>query len=159
MEELQESPDSLQIKTKRAFADLIKSEAAVRGTDLIAGAVAIGVIFTWLQFSTSSICCGDFDGYYHMKWARMLWDGMRAKHFPPAFTWLPLTTLNSHDYVDHHLLFHILLIPFTWFGDMRLGGKIAAILFASLAVFSCYWLISRYRIRYGLIWLIALLTC
>src|SRR5437764_8347 len=59
MEELQESPDSLQIKTKRAFADLIKSEAAVRGTDLIAGAVAIGVIFWWLQFSTSAICCGD----------------------------------------------------------------------------------------------------
>jgi len=89
----------------------------------------------------------------------MLWDSMRAKHFPPRFTWLPLTTLNSHDYVDHHLLFHIILIPFTWFHDLRLGAKVAAIIFASLAVFSCYGLIVRYRIKYSLVWLIALLAC
>jgi len=159
MEELQESPDSAQIKPKRALADLIKSEAAVRGTDLVAGAVAIGVIFWWLQFSTSAICCGDFDGYYHIKWAQMLWQNFRAKHFsPPSFIWLPLTTLNLHDYVDHHLLFHIILIPFTWFRDLQTGAKVAAALFASVAVFSCYWLIVRYEIRYRLIWLLALLA-
>src|SRR5205809_1013421 len=111
MEDFQEPPDGVQIKPKSVLADLIKSEAAVRGTDLIAGAVAIGVIFWWLQFSTNAICCGDFDGYYHIKWAQMLWQNLRAKHFSPSsFIWLPLTTLNPHDYVDHHLLFHILLI-------------------------------------------------
>src|SRR5437667_7734073 len=159
MEELQESPDSAQIKPKRALADLIKSEAAVRGTDLVAGAVAIGVIFWWLQFSTSAICCGDFDGYYHITWAQMLWQNLRAKHFsPPSFIWLPLTTLNPGDYVDHHLLFHIILIPFTWFRDLQTGAKVAAFLFASLAVFSCYWLVVRYEVRYRLIWLLALLA-
>src|SRR3989441_10205355 len=89
----------------------------------------------------------------------MLWDSMRAKRFPPAFIWLPLTTLNSHDYVDHHLLFHVLLIPFTWFRDLQTGAKVAAALFATIAVFSCYWLVVRYEIRYRLIWLIALLAC
>ena len=121
-------------------------------------ALAIGLLFWRLQFSTQAICCGDFDGYYHIKWARLLWENLRAKHFPPAFTWLPLTTLNPHDYVDHHLLFHILLIPFTWFRDLQTGAKVAAVIFGSLAVFSCYWLVVRYEIRYRLIWLLALLA-
>ncbi len=101
-----------------------------------------------LQFSTSAICCGDFDGYYHIKWSRLLWESLRARSFPPQFTWLPLTTLNPKQYVDHHLLFHFFQMPFTWFGDLRLGAKISAIIFASLAVFSCYWLLVRYRIRF-----------
>src|SRR5437867_968211 len=135
MEELQESPGQSSTKTKRNLAAWINPDAAVRATDLIAGAVAIGVIFWWLQFSTNAICCGDFDGYYHIKWAQMLWQNFRAKHFvPPSFIWLPLTTLNPHDYVDHHLLFHIILIPFTWFRDLQTGAKVAAALFASVAV-------------------------
>src|SRR3989442_12630946 len=89
----------------------------------------------------------------------MLWQNFRAKHFsPPSFIWLPLTTLNLHDYVDHHLLVHIILIPFTWFRDLQTGAKVAAALFASVAAFSCYWLGVRCIIRYSLIWLLALRT-
>lgn len=136
------------------------SDAAVRVLYLLVGAATIGLIFWRLQFSNQSICCGDFDGYYHIRWSRLLWENMRAGHFfPPTFQWLPLTTLNPKDYVDHHLLFHILQIPFTWFGDLRLGAKVAATIFASLAVFSCYWLIVRYRLSYALVWLVALLSC
>src|SRR5207253_1472403 len=159
MEEIQDSPAANEIKTRPGVRNWIKTDSAVRAADLLAGALAIGLVFWWLQFSTKAICCGDFDGYYHIKWARLLWDNMRAKHFPPAFIWLPLTTLNPHDYVDHHLLFHILLIPFTWFRDLQTGAKIAAVIFGSLAVFSCYWLVVRYEIRYRLIWLLALLGC
>ena len=89
----------------------------------------------------------------------MLWESLRSHTFPPTFSWLPLTTLDSKHYVDHHLLFHFFQMPFTWFGDLRLGAKISAIIFASLAVFSCYWLIVRHRIRYPLVWLLALLAC
>jgi len=126
---------------------------------LAIGVVLIGFVFWWLQFSTPSICCGDFDGYYHIKWSQLLWDGLRHGHFPPAFTWLPLTTLNPSDYADQHLLYHILLIPFTWFGDLRMGAKLATTLFGTVAVLSLYWLILRYRIRYPLLWLVALLGC
>jgi hypothetical protein len=159
MEDLPEPLEGAEHRKKSAIADWIRSDAALRGTDLIAGAIAIGIIFWWLQFSTSAICCGDFDGYYHIKWAQLLWQNLRAKHFsPPSFIWLPLTTLNPHDYVDHHLLFHIILIPFTWFRDLQTGAKVATTIFASLAVFSCYWLIVRFEIRYRLIWLLALLA-
>lgn len=136
-----------------------QSESTIRIIQLLAGAIAIGIIFWQLQFSTSAICCGDFDGYYHVKWARELWASMKSHSFPPAFPWLPLTTLNSKGYVDHHLLFHIIQIPFTAFSDPRLGAKIASALFGGLAVLSCYWLVLRYRIRYPLVWLIALLAC
>lgn len=138
---------------------LFTAEAGTRVIYLVLGAVAIALIFWRLQFATPAVCCGDLDGYYHIKWSRLLWEGMRNGHFPPSFTWLPLTTLNPKDYVDHHFLFHILQIPFTWFGDIRLGAKVSAMLFASLAVFSCYWLIVRYRLSYALLWLIALLAC
>ena len=89
----------------------------------------------------------------------MLWESLRNRSFPPLFTWLPLTTLDPKHFVDHHLLFHFFQMPFTWFGDLRLGAKISATIFASVAVFSCYWLLVRYRIRYSLIWLLALLAC
>ena len=137
----------------------LRSESALSTVVLLAGAIAIGLIFWKLQFSTDAICCGDFDGYYHIKWSRMLWDSLRHGHVPPQFTWLPFTTLDPRHFVDHHLLFHGFQMPFTWFGDLRLGAKISATLFGSLAVFSCYWLLVRYRLRYPLIWLLALLAC
>ena len=151
--------DPIARKRESRFGDWAKSDAAIRTTDLIAGAMAIALVFWWLQYSTTAVCCGDFDGYYHIKWAQMIWQNIKARHLlPPPFIWLPLTTLNPHDYVDHHLLYHLILIPFTWFRDPQTGGKVSAILFASIAVFSCYWLIVRYEVRYRLLWLIALLA-
>jgi hypothetical protein len=147
------------MKTSSHLPVFLKSERALRTVELCAAAIAIGLIFWRLQFSTQAICCGDFDGYYHIKWSRMLWDSLRAGNFPPQFNWLPLTTLNPRDYVDHHLLFHVFQLPFTWFFDLRLAAKISATIFAGLAVFSCYWFLIRYRIRYSLLWLLALLAC
>jgi hypothetical protein len=146
------------MKSSAKFAAL-DSESARLTIQFAIGVIAIGLIFWWLQFSTSAICCGDFDGYYHAKWSRIVWESIRNRSFPPAFPWLPLTTLNPHDYVDHHLLFHILQIPFTRFRDLRLGTKVGSVVFATLAVASCYWLLVRYRIRYLLVWLVALLAC
>jgi hypothetical protein len=146
------------MKLSRKLSGFLQSEAAVRSLQLLTGAAAIALVFWPLQFSTRSICCGDFDGYYHIKWSRMLWEGLRAHHLP-QFIWLPLTTLNPKDYVDHHFLFHIFQIPFTWFGDLRLGAKIESLIFAVLAVFSCYWLLVRHRIRFVLVWVVALLAC
>ena len=159
MEEFDDSAEIKETKSKPAASGWWKSDDAVQWADLGVGAIAIAVVFWWLQYSTDAICCGDYDGYYHIRWARLLWDNIRAGHFPPAFPWLPLTTLNPQNYVDHHLLYHIILIPFTWFRDLHTGAKVSAILFASLGVFSCYWLVVRYEIRYRLIWLLALLAC
>jgi hypothetical protein len=136
-----------------------QSESSLRVIQFVVGAIAIGIVFWQLQFSTDAICCGDFDGYYHIKWTRELWASMKSRAFPPSFPWLPLTTLNPKDYVDHHLLFHIIQIPFAAVADPRLGAKISSAFFGGLAVLSCYWLLMRYRIRYPLVWLVGLLAC
>lgn len=154
-----EGVDNVKVERAQRQGGFFGSETAIHVVFLIFGAVAIALIFRKLQYSTQSVCCGDYDGYYHIKWSRLLWEGMKEGHFPPQFNWLPLTTLNPNDYVDHHLFFHFLQIPFTWFSDLRAGAKMAALLYSSLAVFSCYLLIVRYRIRHTLIWLVALLAC
>jgi hypothetical protein len=137
----------------------LQSERVIGLLQLAVGIIAITIIFWKLQFSTSSICCGDFDGYYHIKWSRALWEALKNGRFTTSFPWLPLTTLNPKDYVDHHYLFHIIQIPFAQFKDPRLGAKISSILFGSLAVISCYWFLIKYRIRYPLVWLVALMAC
>jgi hypothetical protein len=138
---------------RSGLVGLLNSRAAL----LVVGAVLIGAVFWYLQFSTGSLCCGDYDAYYHFRWSRMLWEGMRTGHFPPSFDALPLTTLNPKDYVDHHFLFHVLQIPFTFFSDFQTGAKIGTWLFACLAVFSCYWLLVRHRVSYPLVWLVAVI--
>lgn len=145
------------MKTPRRLA-VLQSESVRRLLQLFVGALAIGIIFWKLQFSTSAICCGDFDGYYHVRWSGFLWESIKHGSLKPPFTWLPLTSLNPKDYVDHHLLFHILQIPFVRSADPRMGAKISSVIFGSLAVFSCYWLLIQHRIRYVLVWLIALLA-
>ena len=139
----------------RSLASVFNSRAAL----YVLGAILVGSVFRYLQFSTASVCCGDFDAYYHFRWSRILWERISAgdlRHFPPAFNALPLTTLNPKDYVDHHLLFHILQIPFTWFSDMQTGAKVGTWFFACLAVLSCYWLVVRNRLSYPLLWLVAI---
>ncbi len=151
--------DNLEAGRGGRLGRFFGSERAVRVALLLLGAAVIALVFRKLQYATQSVCCGDFDGYYHIRWSRLLWESMKEGHFPPSFQWLPLTTLNPRDYVDHHLFFHFLQIPFTWFGDLRAGAKVSSVVYASLAVFSCYWLVVRYRIRHTLVWLVALLAC
>jgi hypothetical protein len=155
----EETVTNVEVERAKGQAGFFGNETTYYGALLLLGAVVIALIFRKLQYATQSVCCGDFDGYYHIRWSRLLWEGMRAGHFPPTFKWLPLTTLNPQDYADHHLFFHFLQIPFTWFSDIRAGAKAASWLYATLAVLSCYWLILRYRIRHTLIWLVALLAC
>src|SRR5439155_486337 len=81
----------------------------------------------------------------------------RQQGVPLAFPWLPLTLLNPRDFTDHHLLFHLALVPFT-FWDLRLGAKAAGLVFGALAVFSTYLVMAGLRIRYRLLWLAVLIN-
>ncbi len=116
------------------------------------GLALILVVMGWIQFGGPAIL--DNDGYYHIRWAAML-----RENWPylPAFKALPLTTLNAQNYVDHHYLFHVLLIPFT-FGDLRVGAKLAAVVFSSLGIASLFALLVAYRVRYRWLWLAPLVA-
>jgi len=147
------------VKPEQTWAQWFGTDAAIAWVYLIFGFFSIVLIMTLLQFSTQAICCGDWDGYYHIKWSLLLWESFKSGNWLPEFLWLPLTVLNQADYADHHFLFHLLQIPFLWFFEPVTAAKVAAVVFGSLAIFSVYWLMFRYQVDYLLVWLAALLTC
>ncbi|CAN5508942.1 hypothetical protein BH18ACI3_BH18ACI3_01920 [soil metagenome] len=146
-------------KAKASWREYLETEEATRFVYLIFAGVAIVMVMSFLQFRTTAICCGDWDGYYHIKWSMLLWESLSAGNGLPEFQWLPLTVLNSQNYNDHHFLFHLLQIPFLWFFEPVMAAKVAAVVFSSLAIFSVYWLLHRYKVDYPLIWLAAIFTC
>lgn len=116
----------------------------------------IAGILWYIQSATPGIV--DPDGYYHIRWARLLWENLPHGHLP-RFVWLPLTILNEHRYVDHHFLFHVLQIPFTWGTNLVAGAKASAVIYGALAILACYALVLWSRVRYSAFWLLALLAC
>lgn len=103
-----------------------------------------------IQFSTPDM--PDNDGFYHIKLAWL----MRTEGLKPDFPWLPTTILNQREYYDHHFLFHVGLIPFT-FGDLRIGAKWAAVVFSSLAFLAVWYLFHRQKIPFAWLWALGLL--
>ncbi|HKP70884.1 MAG TPA: hypothetical protein VJV05_16465 [Pyrinomonadaceae bacterium] len=145
--------------TKVTWRQYLETEQATRVVYLVFGFIAIAMVLSYLQFRTTAICCGDWDGYYHIRWSQLLWENFSQGKWLPTFEWLPLTVLNPAAYNDHHFLFHLLQIPFLWFLEPVMAAKVAAVTFGTLAVFSVYWLLYRYDIDYMLVWLAAILTC
>ena len=134
------------------FYITIRHIVSLKPVQLVAGLVLIMSVMGWIEFAGPAIL--DNDGYYHIRWARMLRESF--PHLPP-FKPLPLTTLNEQNYVDHHYLFHVFLFPFT-FGDLRLGAKTAAVVFSSLGILSLFALLVTYNVRYRWLWLAPLVA-
>lgn len=109
------------------------------------------VFLSLVQFSTPDL--PDNDGYYHIKLAYL----MRTEGLTPDFNWLPLSILNAREYYDHHFLFHVGLIPFT-FGNLITGAKLAAVFFASLAFMSVWNLFRNQKIPLAPFWAFGLMA-
>lgn len=105
----------------------------------------LGLFLALIQFSTPDM--PDNDGFYHIKLAYL----MRTEGLKPDFPYLPLSILNPREFYDHHFLFHVALIPFT-FGDLVVGAKWAAVLFASLALLSAWNLLKNQHAPYAALW-------
>ncbi len=118
------------------------------------GLLAFGIFLLFMglvQFSTPNM--PDNDGFYHIKMAYL----MHSEGLKLDFPWLPLTILNPREFYNHHFLFHVLLIPFT-FGDLVVGAKWAAVLFSSLAFLLVWRLLQAQRVPYAFLWSLGLLA-
>jgi hypothetical protein len=116
------------------------------------GLLAFFVVFlAAIQFSTPNLV--STDSYFHIRFAEV----MREQGLRPAFPWLPLTILNPQDYVDHHFLYHVLLIPFTY-GDLRTGAKWAGVIFPALAFVAGWILLRGQRVPYAALWSLGFLV-
>ncbi len=128
----------------------------LRGWESTCALLLIAVVFSVIQSATQNII--GIDGYYHVTVAAL----MRAQGWrflaPLDFPWLQLTILGPGRYTDHHFLFHVLQVPFT-FGDPRVGAKMAAVLFAILGLYITYRFLARFEVRYPFLWIALLVAC
>ncbi|MDP3093923.1 MAG: hypothetical protein Q8N16_04195 [bacterium] len=97
------------------------------------------LFFSWLQASPA---LADPDSFYHLKLALLIEEKGVIQNFP----WLQATVLKDN-FVDHHFLYHVLLIPFVTIFNPVVGGKISQVIFASLAVWLIYWLLQKYCLK------------
>lgn len=121
---------------------------------LFTGIALLSLFATFLvavQFSSPNLVGND--GYFHIKFAQV----MQEQGLRPAMPWLPLTILNPNDYVDHHFLYHVLLIPFTY-GDLRLGAKWAGAIFPALAFLMGWIFLRGQRIPSAALWSLGFLA-
>lgn len=131
-------------------------------------ATFLGVIFIsliiqgFVQFSTPFFADSN-DSFYHAKMAQMILDNGILQQFP----WLYFTTLNQN-FVDHHFLFHVILIPFIQIGKLFtpgdvnagiiLGAKSAIVLAISLFMGAFYLLLHHFKVRTWPLWILLLLA-
>jgi len=96
---------------------------------------ALGFILTGLlAFFASALLqsSGNFpdpDSFYHARMALLIRDQGIIRDFP----WLTQTVFTD-SYVDHHFLYHLLLIPFVSLPDPLLGMRISAVVFGVSAM-------------------------
>lgn len=121
-----------------------KANSHILATGLLVW-LAAGAVLAVVQFAIPDLA--GRDGYYHIKLASL----MRSEGLTLQFPWLPLSVLSAGEYVNHHFLFHILLIPFT-FGDLILGAKLAAVVFGATAFAALWWLLANQRVPYAWAW-------
>ncbi len=104
-------------------------------------------VLAYIQFASPNI--PDHDGYYHIKMAELI----RTSGIPTPFPYLPFTIIDEKGYTDHHMLLHVIQVPFTLAKDLRLAAKLSAVFCAALAFTTFFWLLRVYRIPYPWLWL------
>lgn len=98
--------------------------------------IGVFALFSWLKQAPIFL---DGDPFYHAKVAQLM---IEQHGIVKEFPWMPGSILAEH-YYDHHLLYHVALIPFVLvIGDPLIAVRIATIFFGALFV-ACFYLLLR----------------
>lgn len=130
---------------------LLNRLAGWEGLQPLALFLTFALILGIAQFSTPGL--PGTDGYYHIRMAEL----MRQEGLKPDFPYLPQTVLNASEFYNHHFLFHVLLIPFTFLGPI-FGAKLAAVVFSALALLAIWRLLKGQNVPYAALWALGLLV-
>ncbi len=99
------------------------------------------IFFTWMQ---SAPTFADPDSFYHIKTAVLMSQTGIIHNFP----YLRFTTLKD-GYIDHHFLYHVILVPFVVWLPPMVGAKLAHIILDALVILVFYWLLNKLGARGG----------
>ncbi len=114
---------------------------------LLACLVFSGLVFSELGFVST-------DDYYHARISeQMLAQGRLRVDFPV----LPRTILSSERFVDHHLLFHIYVAPWIYWGG-ETGAKLASVTIAAGVLVAVWLLLRQIGVRWPAAWSLGLLA-
>ena len=117
----------------------------------IAVALMCLVYFSVLQAMDPRLA--DYDSWFHIRYAWLL-----RQHGPwMDFPWMP-HSFFADGFVDHQWLYHVLLVPFTFVEDLRVGAKASAVALSSLAVTAFSVVLHRRGVRWPVLWAVVLLA-
>ena len=96
----------------------------------------LAIIFWKIQFLTSTIFGAD--GYLHIRMAEFL------KQFGPNynFQWTQFSIFLDN-FSDKDLLYHFLLIPFTWCKNIFMGAKVSTVFFFTIFMSASYFVLKK----------------
>ncbi len=100
-------------------------------------AFAAGVLLASLALQFSFAPLIGSDGYFHVRAAERVFGG--------GMPWMPHSVF-ADGWVDHQLLFHLLMAPFAWLLDGAVAAKAAAATFAATAAFALWRLLRTERV-------------
>ena len=107
--------------------------------------------FIFFSFLQSAPVMPDPDGFYHAKTALLISERGILQDFP----FLQFTTLKD-TYIDHHLVYHLTLIPFVKFFNPLVGVKFAQSILAALFITIFYWFLKKEKVKFAPLWIIVL---
>jgi len=113
-------------------------------TQLLLVLLASVALAVFVQSGTRGIY--GYDGYFHIRYSEWI----RAHGLGDRFPWWQETFLRDR-WADKELLYHLLLMPFT-FGDLESGGRAASILLASLLFVALFLAIDRLGTPHAWAW-------
>lgn len=111
------------------------------------------IAFVILLYIQSTITLPDPDSFYHAKMAQLIKEQGMVQSFP----WTQFSTLKDN-YIDQHFLYHLYLIPFTLFFKPLIAIKIATVFLDLFLILIFYGILSHFKVRWRLIWVLILLT-
>jgi len=100
------------------------------------------VFFALFQFKDKMPLFSGEDSFYHVGMAKYIMNHGIVQTFP----YLQFTTINAK-FVDHQLLFHLILIPFIKIFGENIGPKIMNVLFISLSFSTLLLIFNYYKLK------------
>ncbi len=111
------------------------------------------VVFNFFFFVQINPTLQDPDAFYHLKMAELIQDQGVILDFP----WQQQTVLQDY-FTDHHLLYHLYIIPFISVFGSLLGIKIAQTLLNVGLFLLIYFILKKFKVKYAEILMVFLLT-
>lgn len=108
--------------------------------------------FGWLHAADARLA--DPDGYFHIRFASL---GPRAWS-ARDFRWMPFGIFSNGRWVDHQLLFHSLLWPFTLALPLLTAAHVSAAVLAAAAVGVWTLALARAGVPNSIVWSVVLLA-